>query len=160
MDRYVKVYKLIRLIIYLSAQGILFHIHFNGFSLALLNRDPLRWLNIVLYFLYVPIILITIVLSLKKCCRDKSSHPLGDQLSQSYFAKNERSRNVSMLVLIIFMICIAVFSQLYIQGIQDINIRGSSILLEITALIFTCIFALQSIVICYVSSSLKYRYLT
>lgn len=152
MDRYIKIFKVVRLIPYLAAQSILVHMYLNRLVIGYLNRDPLRWLSIMLYLIFCQVIFITCILNVKMCCRPKTAHPLGEQLTQEYFNRLERARNLPMYVIIVFIIMVFVYTQVYITGIQDIQIRGSSTLVETSSLVFTGLFAALSLLICCTAS--------
>lgn len=156
MDVYAKVYKFVRIVPLIGVQGIVFQLYINGFTLALLKRDPLYWLSITLYFLFLPVIFGMIIMTLKICCRSKHLHPLGNQLSDRYFKLLERSRNMMMLVLIYFFTLLLAYFELYIQGIQDIKIRGSYKLLPFASILFTGLFVSVAVIICCASKYFRY----
>jgi hypothetical protein len=148
MQRFIKIYKLIRLIPFIGAQSILYQLYYNGFKVDSLDRDPLYWISLGMYLLFIPTIFAILIIILKMCGRPKSAHPLGDQMSERYFNLLETSRNVTMLVIACFIILLLVYYELYIEGVQDIKIRGSFNLLPIASIVFTGLFASLALLIC------------
>lgn len=154
-DLFSKTYNFIKLVILIAAQAIPFEIHINGLAMKSAKKGPFSTISFTAYFLMGPIIFFITVISLRTCCRNKDSHPMGSRMTEAAFSSMENARKVCQLVCIMILSTFLAYYQAYLVGLESHLLRQDLTFLRKISIIFAGIFIGLSLLTAYTERFFK-----
>lgn len=148
-DLYCKGYKFASMVVLGSAQAILLELYINDVDHRGDKKTLFNTVAFAGYFMMGPMIFVVLLLSLRTCCRNKESHPLGDRLTNVAFKTLETARKISQLVTLLILSSLLAFFQSFLSGLDKQLIEGDSALFRRISIVFAGMFIGLSILITY-----------
>ena len=154
-DLFSKGYKFVRMVVLGSAQAVLFELYINGVDQEQNRRTIFNTVSFAGYFMMGSTIVVILWLSLRTCCRNKETHPLGDRLTETAFRMLETARKVSQLATLLILATLLAFFQSFVAGLGKHLAEDDSTLFRRISIVFAGILIALAILTTYTGQYFK-----